>query len=84
LPTPALGWSTLFHLERALLLLALLGGALLVMWRATAGDLPRRLGHIEYDAAAVDVEAAQIVLGLEERIRYVEGSLGIPREEAAR
>lgn len=50
LPSAALGWSVLMHIERAAMALAVVGSVLLVSWRTTGGSLPTRIGQVEYPA----------------------------------
>lgn len=48
LPGVALGWRLLFHLERAAALVGTLGIIAVILWRAAHGDLPIKLGQLEY------------------------------------
>jgi hypothetical protein len=48
LPGAALGWSLLFHLERAAAVLATTGVVFLVGWRAMHGEFPIKFGQVEY------------------------------------
>jgi hypothetical protein len=76
LPAAALGWTLLFHVERATALLAATGVVLLVGWRATHGEFPVKFGQVEYAqktaAAAADATSAQ-----ERRLRVLEVLAGI-------
>lgn len=76
----AFGWVLLLHVERALLLLGLMGFASIVLWRATGGDLPQRVGNIEYEPRRVDNEMWDALSRLDEHICSVEaGLMSVPR-----
>lgn len=49
LPNVAMGWVLLFHMERAAALLGVIGLVLLIGWRAVQGELPIKLGNLEYE-----------------------------------
>lgn len=80
LPSAALGWSVLFHVERTAAVLAIAGGALVIGWRAANGELPSRLGQIEYASLRMSSEAAANLQDLTKRICYVEWALGLDSE----
>lgn len=48
LPGVALGWRLLFHVERAAALVGTLGIIAVILWRARHGELPIKLGQLEY------------------------------------
>jgi hypothetical protein len=77
LPDVAMGWMLLFHVERAIVLLAAIGAVVLVSWRATYGDFPVKLGQVEYAVreAARDVEGKNEAL--EKRLRTLEAVVDI-------
>jgi len=77
LPAVALEWTPLFHLLRVVTVLAVLGSAALVGWRATEGHFPIRFGQIEYDVSTADDEATEAIVALTQRICSIESSLGI-------
>jgi hypothetical protein len=78
LPSAALGWGLLFHIERATLVLGGLGAIALVVWRALHGEFPLKFGQLEY-AAAKDAAAKSESVGdsQERRIQLIEGLLKI-------
>lgn len=77
LPDVALGWALLLHVERALVLVGAMGAVVLVGWRAMRGDLPIRVGQIEYEAEKALTEAQAVEATHERRLRIVEALLGI-------
>lgn len=77
LPSVALGWKLLFHVERAGALLGALGVVLLIGWRATRGEFPIRFGQVEYAARAAADEAAKATASQERRLRYLEVLAGL-------
>jgi hypothetical protein len=81
LPPIALGWTLLFHLERAVGLLALAGGGMLVAWRATEGRFPVRFGQIEYAVEDTAATTRILAIELEQRICCVEAALEIERDD---
>jgi hypothetical protein len=76
LPSIALGWGMLFHVERAGVLLGVIGVVLLVGWRATDGDFPIRLGQVEYASRTAN-EVAATAATQDLRICYLEHVLGL-------
>ncbi len=72
LPGAALGWPFLLHVERAALLLAVLGAVALVAWRGLHGEFPIKFGQVEYAAQEAAAEAAQIAAVHEHWIRTLE------------
>jgi hypothetical protein len=88
LPTIALGWRLLFHLERAAALLAAIGIVLLVGWRALQGDFPLKFGQVEYAAKEAAASSENATKAQERRIQFLEAILGIadppPEEEDSR
>ena len=77
LPTAALEWRLLFHLERAVVLLTAVGAVLLVGWRAMFGELPIKFGQLEYQAKAAAASSKTTGDAHEKRIGLIEGLLGI-------
>ena len=78
LPGAALGWILLFPVERAAALLGVVGGVLLVGWKAIHGELPVKFGQIEYPARVVS-EAHVTAENQEHRLRGLESVvLGVP------
>jgi hypothetical protein len=77
LPSPALGWPLLFHMERAIALLALTGSAALVLWRALKGEFPVRFGQLEYPAQESAETAKGVAEALERRVQMLEALSGI-------
>lgn len=76
LPEIALGWALLFHMERAAAVLAVAGAVLLTGWRASRGELPVRLGQIEYEASETSFEKVH-----ESRLRILEVAMGLRGKE---
>lgn len=72
LPEIALGWTLLLHIERATALLGGIGIVILVGWRALRGELPIKLGHLEYPGEQATAEMRSAVASHEERIRALE------------
>lgn len=68
LPAVALSWPALFHLERAIALVSLIAAAALVGWRASRGELPSRVGQLEWKIA----ENAMWAEDLKERVWLLE------------
>ncbi len=77
LPGVALGWEALFHVERAGAMLGAIGVIMLVAWRALAGDLPVRLGSIEYAAKEAAIDTEELSQSHEPRIRLLEALAGL-------
>ena len=48
LPGAAMGWTALFHIERAAAILGVIGIVLLIGWRALSGEFPIKFGNVEY------------------------------------
>lgn len=76
LPDVALGSATLLYLERVIATLALVGGAVLIAVRAIRGELPSRLGQIEYESLAA-AENGKRIRELEQRTRVLERLAGL-------
>jgi hypothetical protein len=72
LPPIAMGWSLLFHVERATALLAAISTVLLIGWRASRGDFPVRIGQVEYAVREAARDVALREDALEERLRRLE------------
>ena len=51
LPSISLAWPVLFHVERAVAVVSLVAAAALVGWRASRGELPSRIGQLEWRIA---------------------------------
>lgn len=83
LPDVALGWALLLHVERAVVLLGAVGAVALVGWRAVRGDLPVKLGQIEYAVKEATTGTEAFIATQEERIREVEAAVGIRRSQKA-
>jgi hypothetical protein len=77
LPSVALGWGLLFHVQRAAAVLATLGATALVAWKAAHREFPVKFGQLEYPAKEVDATAADAIAGLNERVADIEDVLGI-------
>jgi type VI protein secretion system component VasK len=81
LPNVAMGWVLLFHIERAAALLGVIGLVLLIGWRAVQGELPIKLGNVEYEAKRAAADAEIVAEELEHRIRILEVLAGLRRPE---
>lgn len=77
LPSTALGWRLLFHVERALVLLAAIGAVLLVGWRALHGEFPDRFGQLQYPVREAVAKVGDATDAQELRLQIIEGKLGI-------
>jgi hypothetical protein len=71
-PSSALGWPLLLHLERSVATIGLTAAALLVGVRALKGVFPFKLGQVEYLAGHVDRDEQALVDSLEKRVETVE------------
>jgi hypothetical protein len=81
-PTPypgvALGWSLLYHVERAGLLLGIVALFVLVVWRALNAEFPIKFGQIlEYAPREALPIFERMQANLEERIATLEDQIGI-------
>lgn len=76
LPGVALGWTALFHVERAGAMLGAIGVVALIAWRALSGDFPIKFGNVEYAAKEAAAEAEEISESQERRIRALEVLVG--------
>ena len=76
LPGAALGWTLLFHIERAAAILGAIGIVLLIGWRALSKEFPIKFGNVEYAEKAAS-EAEEASESLEQRIRWLEAAAGI-------
>ena len=72
LPGVAMGWTALFHVERAGALLGAIGIVALISWRALSGEFPVKFGNVEYAAKEAAAEAEEISESQERRIRVLE------------
>jgi hypothetical protein len=79
MPGVSLGWPLLLHIERAAALLATIGGVLLVGARAVGGELPIRLGQIEYAVDGREAQADRALNRLQVRLEVVEMAIGVER-----
>jgi hypothetical protein len=77
LPDVAMGWTLLFHLERAATLLGVIGIVLLIGWRGTQGEFPIKFGNVEYAAKQAAADAEQAAEEQEQRIRILEVLAGL-------
>jgi hypothetical protein len=77
LPGVAMGWTSLFHVERAAALLGAVGIVALVGWRALHGEFPIKFGNIEYPAKQTAAEAGEVSALQEQRIRVLEVLMAI-------
>lgn len=77
LPGVAMGWTALFHIERAGALLGAIGVVCLIAWRALSGEFPIKFGNIEYEAKVTAAEAKNLSALQEQRIRVLEVLAGI-------
>jgi hypothetical protein len=82
LPGVAMGWTALFHVERAGALLGAMGIVALIGWRALSGEFPIKFGNVEYAAKEAAAEAEEISVSQERRIRVMEVLMGI-RDQAS-
>jgi hypothetical protein len=76
LPGAALSWSLLFHIERAIGLLAALGVVFVVGWRAIDGEFPVRFGNVEYAVESTAAETDLALARLEKRVDNLETAAG--------
>jgi hypothetical protein len=72
LPEVALDWRILFHIERAAALLATVGLVVLVGWRALRGELPTKLGQVEYRVERASADSKAATEELENRVAALE------------
>lgn len=75
LPSIALGSGLLFHVERAAVLLGLVGVVVLVGWRGAHGDWPIKLGNVEYAPKEAVAVTADALTKQDERLRRLEEGL---------
>ena len=76
MPEVALGSPLLLHLERAALMVGILGLSGLVIWRAGRGEFPDRLGHIEYEAESATA-TKEMLASVESRLVLLEQLTGV-------
>lgn len=76
LPGVALGWTALFHVERAGAMLGAIGVVALIAWRALSGEFPVKFGNVEYAVEEAAAEAEAISASQEGRIRALEVLVG--------
>jgi hypothetical protein len=81
LPGVAMGWTELFHVERAGAMLGAIGIVLLIGWRALKGEFPIKFGNVEYAAKEAAAEAKEASELQERRIRTLEVVAGIRSPE---
>jgi hypothetical protein len=81
LPGAALGWTLLFHIERAGAVLGAVGIVVLIGWRALSNEFPIKFGNVEYAEKAAS-EAEEASESLEQRIRWLEALTGIRDPDA--
>lgn len=77
LPGAALGWRLLFHVERAAALLGGIGVVLLIGWRGSHGEWPIKFANVEYAPKEAVAVTASTLEDQDERIKILEGKLGI-------
>lgn len=78
LPTIALAWEPLFHVERAAALTGLVALCGLVGWRAGSGQFPTRVGSLEYaldKADSLSKKHESRLIALEESVEQIEQDL---------
>ena len=83
LPTVALGWRLLFHVERVSSLMVAVGIVMLVAWRGAHGDWPIKFGNVEYAPKAAVRETADVLADQDERVRILEELLGVVDDPSA-
>lgn len=76
LPGAALGWTLLFHIERAGAVLGAVGIVVLIGWRALSKEFPIKFGNVEYAEKAAS-EAEEASESQERRIQWLEALAGI-------
>ena len=76
LPGVAMGWTPLFHVQRAGVLLGAIGIVGLIGWRALSGEFPIKFGNVEYAVKEAAAEAEEVSASQERRIRLLEVLLG--------
>lgn len=72
-----MGWTALFHIERAGALLGAFGIVCLIAWRGLSGEFPIKFGNIEYQAKVTAAEAKNVSTLQEHRIRVLEVLAGV-------
>jgi hypothetical protein len=77
LPSAALDWTALFHIERAAAVLGAIGLVLLIGWRAMSGEFPIKFGNVEYAVENAATKAEQAAEEQEHRIRVLEVLAGV-------
>ena len=80
LPDIALGWTLLFHVERAAAMVGVLGLTVVVLWRAGGGELPFRFANIEYEAKQTAAETSRALSRQEVRLAKLERALKLGPE----
>lgn len=76
LPGVAMGWTALFHIERAGAMLGAIGIVALIGWRALSGEFPMKFGNVEYPAKEAAAAAEAVSASQERRIRVLEVLMG--------
>jgi hypothetical protein len=77
LPGVAMGWTALFHVERAGAILGAIGLVALIGWRALHGEFPVKFGNVEYAVKEAASEAKELGALQERRLRTLEVLAGI-------
>jgi hypothetical protein len=72
LPGAALGWSPLFHVERAAALLSASAAVIFVGWKSLRGEFPIRIGGIEYPGKDADLQSKRTLSLYETRLELLE------------
>jgi hypothetical protein len=80
LPSVALAWRLLFHVERASALMGAVGLVGLVAWRAAHGDLPNKVGNVEFAPKEAVRVTADALDKQDKRLRILEDVFGIADE----
>lgn len=75
LPSVAMDWRLLFHVERASALLGTLGIILLIAWRGARGEWPIKFGNVEYAPKEAITVAADALEKQDRRLRIIETEL---------
>ena len=83
LPDVALSWAPLFHVERAAAMVAVLGLTGVILWRAGGGELPIRIGNIEYEAKQTAAETSRALVRQEIRLARLEHVLELKSDALA-
>ena len=68
LPGVALGWTLLFHIERASAVLGAAGVTLLIAWRGAHGEWPIKFANLEYAPKATVQVTVDVIDALTDRL----------------